>query len=151
MSDKIKVVCNRILNLDPKDFKINMSSFCNENNINRELLEGNTCGTTFCLVGWFAQQDGYPEKYRTGTNDTGSKFSFDYLEYSADFLGVCNDTKYTLWQFLFIDFWPNNLNLAKKRAQYLLDNDCNYPPDIDTWVKQFKYPSRYLDDLSIFI
>lgn len=147
MSDKIKAVCNRIINLDPKEFKLNMSSFCNQNYISKEVLGGNTCGTTFCLVGWLAQQDGYPEQYRTGTDDSGSKFSFAYLAYSADFLGIDDVTKSPLWQFLFIDFWPDKLNQAKKRAQYLLDNDCNYPPDVDTWVEQFKYPVRYVCEL----
>lgn len=147
MSDKIKAVCNRILNLDPKDFRIDMSTFCNERYIDKENLGRNTCGTTFCLVGWFAQQDGYPKQYREEESNYDNKFTFDYLAYSADSLDINIDSQSLLWQFLFIDFWPNDLNQAKKRAQYLLDNDCNYPPDIDTWVEQFKYPSLYVCEL----
>lgn len=73
------------------------------------------CGTTFCLAGALAHQDGYPEEYRVEIGFT----SFRYLDYSLDLLGVRNGGS-RLWNFLFDDRWDNNFDNAVLRAKYVL-------------------------------
>lgn len=120
---KYQQTAKRILELED-NFNLEMRSFCSSHPFIQEKHERET---TYCLAGWLAYLDGYPEEYR------GIKFK--HRKYSADLIGYSCYTDE--WGFLFSANWSNSLEEAKKRAQYVLDN--NSYPNKKCWKSKWGY------------
>lgn len=116
---KYQQTAQRILNLED-NFKLEMHRYCSS-----PFLDASPeCGTSFCLLGILAYQDNYPRKFRI--HDI-----FFYEKYLEELIGFKSGSDE--WSFLFDASWSNSLEHAKKRAQYVLDND-DYPKNFDlTW------------------
>lgn len=125
ISDKMRETLERILAMEP--FNIEMYgyndldfSLLNVDSSPEELGNGiyeptnHPCGTTYCLAGKLAADDGYPEAYR----DLISRGFFRHQAYIARHLEIDS----TIEDFLFDAEWPDDLDQAKKRAQLVLDN-----------------------------
>lgn len=94
--------CLEILN---DDFTLDMNFYkCHS------VSEEDVCNTTFCIAGWQARKDGYPEEY--------SIFGmFDYYRYSLNKVKNCD-----IWSFFYDKYWCNNKEYARKRMQFIIDN-----------------------------
>lgn len=110
---KYQQTAKRIIDaLNSDNFKLDMFSYTDESE----------CGTTFCLAGWLAHKDDYPEDYLSGTG------AFNYGAYAADLVGR---GRYYESLFLFSSYWPNDKEAAIKRCEYVLKHDdC---PDEEFW------------------
>lgn len=98
--------------------------------LNMELYKGKSdCGTTYCLLGYLAHVDNYPERYlkRVFWKDDPI---FLYEDYKNDLIAR-NYKRFDT--FLFHGHWNSGLDLAKARCQYVLDHN-DTPPD-EEWVK----------------
>ena len=83
------------------------------------------CGTSFCMLGDLAAQDGYP-------GGEGSEIFFDYYRYGEELIGKHSSS--LEWEWLFDASWSNNLQAAKERCQYVIDNG-KAPDSRDTrWI-----------------
>lgn len=111
LTPKQKETLQRIIDLEP--FHINMTAFCSEDKV----LQEHTCGTTYCIAGRLAHLDNYPDEYRDSPHE-----DFNYDAYSTDIL---DDSKgiQGLWTYLFDPGWPDDLESAKDRARYVLENE----------------------------
>lgn len=125
---KYQQTAKRILELED-NFKLNMTMFCSLNN---SLNEEHECGTTYCLAGILAHQDGYPKEYISCISGY-----FFYWSYSEDLIGF--GIEENEWRFLFSEFWSNSLEHAKKRAQYVLENDAcpNEEEFVRDWSSEY--------------
>lgn len=85
----LQKTAKRILNFDDKKFTLDMGMY----------TSGETnCGTTYCLAGWLAFQDNYPEEFRSehryprrvGKLEISDPLAFNYRDYSNSLLeGSC--------------------------------------------------------------
>lgn len=117
--------CKEIVELE--DFNLNMSKFKAENE----------CGTAYCIAGRLAALDGYPDGYEDEYGYTVD--GFDYIVYSYEKIGeeYCDYEEVSAnWWFLFDQDWPNSLEDAKRRAQYIIDNG-KIPDDFNGDVKEW--------------
>lgn len=117
---KYQEVAKRILAIPEGKYTINMDEFCS---IEGVLIPEHPCGTTYCLVGILAHEDGYPERYHFTDDDGNARF--DYCSYSIDISGA--DVHGTKWDYLFGMLNPDSLESAKERAEYVLENDTYFP------------------------
>ena len=83
------------------------------------------CGTTFCMAGDLARQDGYPG------GDINNIEDYDYFAYSAGLIGVTDSSPE--WAWLFDGEWPNDLELAKERCNYAIQHGKAPPPSNVLW------------------
>lgn len=133
----IFATCNRILELDDEKDEPVMGLFCShtfiKENKNARKKQFNRCGTAMCIAGILAHNADYPKVFRY--EEANGEFRFDYSAYSLELLGedpsICTSSS-DVWTWLFDDYWEDDLSHAKARAQYLLDNNGEVPPDFDT-------------------
>lgn len=111
LTPKQKETLQRIIDLEP--FHIDMTNFCSEDKV----LQEHVCGTTYCIAGRLAHLDEYPEEYR---GVWGEEFNYDL--YSASLLDSNREIP-GLWSYLFDPCWPDDLESAKDRARYVLENE----------------------------
>lgn len=120
---KYQETAKRIIEILKVDnFELNMGSY---NSADAGLVLGHSCGTSFCLAGWLAYKDGYPEEYAY------CETWFDHGAYSEDLIGNTESHVQDKWRFLFGTQWSDVKSLAIKRAEYVLEHD-NYPHK-STW------------------
>ncbi|MBL4706031.1 MAG: hypothetical protein JKY54_16010 [Flavobacteriales bacterium] len=113
------------------EFKLDMRSYCSVNAM--EQKPEPRCGTTFCLVGWLAFLDGYPDYY-VELLENGRTRTFQYQNYGLALV----DNKKAFFDFLFDEDWPNNWDAVETRAHYvLLHNDV---PPLKNWITEFGLP-----------
>ena len=110
---------------DHPEFVPKMSRFCNMDFDEVHNTE-HPCGTSYCLVGYQAHLDGYPEKYFDSDN------WFDYHPYSEDKCGYLSFYVYKHWDFIYDGDWPDTRESAIARCQYIIDHDGDIP-DVDDW------------------
>ena len=118
MNISIMDTCKEILELED-NFELDMSVYYEHTD-----KYGNT---SYCIAGRLAYLDGYPKAFYNNLTN-----KFDYLSYSLSKLGDPDwktkvGSKNPAWVFLFEEEWPNSLNHAERRAQYLLDNQGQVP------------------------
>jgi len=104
--------CLEILN---DDFTLNFRVY---NSYGGDVVpEEDVCNTSFCLAGWQAHKDGYPEEYR-GYRDGDEELSyFEHYRYSNDKIKGSD-----IWSFFYDLRWCNNKEYARKRMQFIIDN-----------------------------
>lgn len=90
------------------------------------------CGTSFCMLGDLAAQDGYP-------GEEVSEVCYSYYEYGEELIG--KNSSSPEWEWLFDAGWSNNLQAAKERCQYVIDNG-KAPDSSDT---RWSFINRYED------
>lgn len=140
---KLRKTCERIVALED-NFILKMGSFTSlHHNVDDHqiILSGeHPCGTTYCIAGILAHLDGYPEQY-----SERDRSDFDYHAYIIgslmDDIPGSRLTHYHYNEWLFSSSWPNSLEYAKIRAQYLLDHDFRIP-------EVYQYTDEYLDRLT---
>lgn len=126
VTDKMRETLERILAMEPFDLEMedytNLVDLLHDNNQHLSDLEdkvydasNHLCGTTYCLAGKLAAEDGYPEQFR---NLISNNNFFNHTEYVNEYL----EFPCSLDEFIFSGHWPNDLDQAKKRAQLMLDN-----------------------------
>ncbi|WP_304634080.1 hypothetical protein [Pseudoalteromonas sp.] len=115
------------------EFKLDMQTFCSVNPMKKRPEP--RCGTTFCLLGWLAFVDNYPDKFKEYDVDE-ELIGFDFRAY-ADVL--LNQDK-VMYHFLFDGDWPSDWELAERRAHHVLLHGTF--PDIDTWVREWGLPRK---------
>ena len=115
---KFQETAKRILDF-PEDMNLHMASYSSEP-VSELVDRKHTCGTTFCLAGWLAYKDGYPEEYYING-------WFAHTEYSEDLIG---NVSIDSWEFLFDFIWPNDKELAIKRAEYVLEHGSHPPKEL---------------------
>ena len=85
-------------------------------------------GTSFCLLGYLAKEDGYP--LLEGWPTSYSKHTYPYIMYSDDVLGVIFGTDD--WEWLFSERWSSDLAHAEYRCKFVIENG-HVPTDPSVW------------------
>ena len=88
-----------------------MFDFASETN--SPVKEENVCDTKFCIAGWQAYKEGYPEEYlnANGYFFNYGKFSFDKVDDNED-----------AWDFFYSSRWSNDKEYAKERMRFVIEN-----------------------------
>lgn len=110
VSDEVVENAKQCLEILNDDFELNMSVYSSYGG--GMVPEEDVCNTLFCLAGWQAHKEGYPEEYLKSDGE------FHYYSYSKDKVrdyGV-------IWSFFYDLRWCNNKEYAKKRMQFIIDN-----------------------------
>lgn len=80
------------------------------------LKELNVCGTTFCIAGYLAHDDGYPKEYCGPGNGW-----FSYNSYASDLIGVASAGSKE-FQFFFSPCWADVEDAARERMEFVLEH-----------------------------
>lgn len=106
--------------LDELTFKVD--------NLKEIAADKNVCGTTYCLAGFLALEDDYPEEY---VDNAGY---FDHIAFAEAAIGSGEFSHE--YRFLFDAYWNSSLELAHKRLDYVIEHGS--VPDFDEW-KEYGY------------
>src|SRR5690606_30971365 len=118
VSEKIVENAKQCLEILNDDFELDMSDFTSKGNL-KLVKEEDVCGTSFCIAGWQAFKEGYPEKYRNGysvKDEDGDCFSYSLFSNSK----VENNNE--AWDFFYSLLWSNDREYAKERMRFVIDN-----------------------------
>lgn len=136
MNTNLVITLNRIINLED-NFSLDMSGYISipegSPTESHYTTKGQVhpCGTTYCILGILAKQDGYPEEFRIrgiefNYKSNGTKFN--HKRYGNHMLSQDTSKTYRiglneldLHNILFHHDWIDSLSQAKERAQFLLD------------------------------
>lgn len=92
-------------------------------NLKETAADKNVCGTTYCLAGFLALEENYPEEY---VDNYGY---FDHQAFASNTLGHQEFSRE--YDFLFSGAWSSNLELTHNRLDYVIENDA--VPDYGDW------------------
>lgn len=87
------------------------------------------CGTSFCMLGFLAHEDGLPE-----VKGYANPLRYPYEEYARDYLGLPPLSDEFFW--LFSCAWSNDVEQAKERCQYIIDHGS--APDYNSMEKRLE-------------
>ena len=115
VSDEVVENAKQCLEILNDDFELNMRVY---NDYGVDMVpEGDVCDTSFCLAGWQAYKDGYPEEYRGYRYGDEELSYFEYYRYSLNKVKDCD-----IWSFFYDGRWCNDKEYARKRMQFIIDN-----------------------------
>ena len=126
--------------LEEDDFQLDMDKFISSpseddrKRIIKGRMEGEDvshCGTSFCIAGWQAFKEGYPEEYR----DEYSAFSNPWFDHYSFTLSKVDDNT-TAWEFFYSSNWSNDREYAKERMKFVIENKAI--PEVCDYNGEFK-------------
>lgn len=88
-----------------------------------------SCGTSFCLAGLQAMEEGYPKEFVDAIDD------FDFVYFSASKITYCVNKYDPLeerevqkhWDFLYSEDWPNDRDATIRRLEYIVETNGKLP------------------------
>ena len=115
-------------------FNVFNSRLC-ENGLMTNFISETECGTTGCLLGWCPIEGEGELKTALDNPENWDKFGnrnlLNFFRYSRNVFNITDEK----WEWLFYSIWPNDIDAAIARIEYLLE--YGEVPDEFCYIEEF--------------